>query len=79
MIAKSSMFRLVSVSVPLALLVHRSNGLDLEFDSIVCNQSLPAYVHSTSMTCNDGDKRCTFGSTVTIAGTSKLLQCIVFV
>ncbi len=58
----------------LTLLVNTVNALDLEFDKLVCNTSLPAYIYpdKASMTCNGGQTRCTFGSAVTIAGTSKL-------
>lgn len=50
------------------------NALDIEFDKLVCNQSLPAYIYpdTASMTCNNGQTRCTLGSTINIAGTGKL-------
>ena len=50
------------------------NALDIEFDKITCDQSLPAYISEDNMqmTCNNGnDSRCTFGTTVAISGVSK--------
>jgi hypothetical protein len=63
-----------------------TNALDIEFDKIICDQSLPAYVleDNVQMTCNNGvDSRCTFGNSVVISGSSKFLEmekiCIHFV
>jgi hypothetical protein len=49
--------------------------LDISFDKIQCDQSLPAYASTDDvrMTCNDGeDTRCSFGQDVMIRGTRKL-------
>ena len=54
-----------------------STALDIEFDKIICDQNLPAYVleDNVRMTCNNGaDSRCTFGESVTISGSSKSLD-----
>lgn len=51
-----------------------SDALDLEFHSITCDDSLPAYVLQDNLriSCDGGaNTRCTFGSTVQISGTSK--------
>ncbi|KAG7362729.1 hypothetical protein IV203_026089 [Nitzschia inconspicua] len=48
------------------------NALDIEFNRITCDQSLPAYVlqDNLKVTCNGGSNtRCTFGETVQITGT----------
>ena len=50
-------------------------ALDISFDRIQCDLSLPAYASTDDvrMTCNDGeDTRCSFGQDVMIRGTRKL-------
>ena len=49
-------------------------AIDVEFDRIQCDQSLPAYAEDGDvfMTCNDGSStRCTFGQDVMIRGICK--------
>ena len=56
------------------------DGLDLQFDKIQCDQSLPAYAADgeLSVTCS-GSKRCSFGDTALISGLRKLsLPCCFF-
>ena len=49
-------------------------ALDIEFDSIQCDTSLPAYAldGDLQMTCDDGSStKCSFGQDAVISGTSK--------
>jgi hypothetical protein len=60
--------------VLLSTLKNTVRALDIEFDKITCDQTLPAYVSdgNLQMTCNNGnDSRCSFGTTVAISGVSK--------
>ena len=50
------------------------SAIDVEFDRIQCDQSLPVYAEDGDvfMTCNDGSStRCTFGQDIMIRGTRK--------
>jgi hypothetical protein len=61
----------------LVLLQTPTTALDIEFDKVTCDESLPAYVTegNLQMTCNNGDdSRCTFGTTVAISGYSKFFR-----
>lgn len=56
-------------------------ALDISFDRIQCDKSLPAYASTDDvrMTCNDGeDTRCSFGQDVMIRGTRKLQPQLIF-
>lgn len=58
----------------LAVVASVASGLDLEFDSIECDTTLPAFAEANGivMTC-DGNTRCTFGENATIAGKRELM------
>ncbi len=50
------------------------SGLDVAFDYIQCDTSLPVYAepNGITMTCNGGETRCTFGQNATFTGKREL-------
>jgi hypothetical protein len=55
-----------------------AGALDIIMQSVTCDDSLPIYASTFTVTC-DGAARCTFGNTATIAGERKLdLTCAGF-
>jgi hypothetical protein len=57
-----------------AMMAAVSDALDLAFDKIVCDETLPAYAFEDDlqMQCN-GDARCTFGDEALLSGKSKFV------
>jgi hypothetical protein len=55
-----------------AVMAAVSDALDLSFDKIVCDNTLPAYAleDGLQMQCS-GDTRCTFGDEALLSGNSK--------
>ena len=67
--AASSLLLLFLCSIPPC-----TKGLDLQFNKISCDESLPAYASGGEMTVTcGGESRCTFGDTALISGLCKLL------
>jgi hypothetical protein len=58
-----------------AVMAAVSDALDLSFEKIVCDETLPAYAleDDVHMLCN-GDNRCTFGDQTTISGNRKFVR-----
>jgi len=58
------------------------SGLDLAFDYIQCDTTLPIYAepNAITMSCNDKNTRCTFGQNATFTGKRKsfLLSSLFF-
>lgn len=55
-----------------------ASGLDIAFDYVECDTSLPAYTepNGITMTCNE-KLRCTFGQNATIAGKCEFVhECV---
>ena len=71
-----SPFSLARLSVLLLALacISGAGALDIAFDRLQCDESLPVYATSGDivMTCNDGSSnRCSFGQEANIRGTCK--------
>jgi len=77
----SAMKLLPWASVVWALLLgsHRAQGLDVELQSISCDESLQVTA-DLYMQCAEGGARCSFGNSTTLTGTSKsawLVVCVI--
>jgi hypothetical protein len=56
----------------LLALMGMADALDLMFDHIQCDTSLPAYAYEDDITMEcSGEKKCSFGDTALISGNSK--------
>lgn len=66
----ASRMKLLWTSVLLLLGSRLAQGLDVELESITCDESLQVTA-SLYMQCAEGGSRCTFGNSTTLTGTSK--------